>query len=528
LNANRAFSVMSSDQSDGLIAQNTLINLGGRVVPLLVALAAIPIVLRGLGPARFGMLSLAWAMFTCFALLDLGVSAAVTKYFAENRSAGRLEVLPKLVWSGAAVQTFTAVTGSVVLWMLVPILVHRLLHISANLAVEMQRTVYVLIVALPAVLICGAFRSVGEALERFDLINAVAVPASALTFIVPLIGVFAGSSLPSIVAGLAVVRYLVLAAYIWLAFQLEPQIKQPRVPDWPTARMLLVFGTWTIGTDALRRVAASLDRFLIVRFAGLDALTFYTAPYELIQRVGFIPSSVGAAAFPAYARLQGQDRHQESAEIFDHILNLLLLGMGTLLGLFALFAPTILRLWLGPAFGQSSAEVLRILAFGLLAAWLAGVGVTYLRAIGRPDLPTKIRLVVTVLELPLVFFLIRTQGIVGAAWAFTAAHLLNAASIFVCCFGRHALPSTAGLARAGKLAGLLAGSGVVIYLPYQLTVWPLALQLTILAGTISTMQVVAWNFALDHDERELMRNLARYSWSLVCRWLQFASFSHPA
>jgi O-antigen/teichoic acid export membrane protein len=519
---------MSSDQSDELIAQNTLINVGGRVVPLLVALVAIPVVVRGLGPARFGMLSLAWVMFTCFALLDLGVSAAVTKYFAENRSAGRLEVLPKLVWSGAAVQTFTAVTGSVVLWMLVPILVHRLLHISTNLTVEMQRTVYVLIVALPAVLICGAFRSVGEALERFDMINAIAVPASTITFIVPLVGVLVGSSLPSIVAGLVAARYLVLTAYVWLAFQLQPQIRQPRVPDWPTARMLLVFGTWTIGTQALRRTAASLDRFLIVRFVGLDALTFYTAPYELVQRVGFIPSSLGAAAFPAFAKLQGQGRHQESAEIFDHILNLLLLEMGTALGLFALFAPTILRLWLGPAFGQSSAEVLRILAFGLFAAWLAGVGITYLRAIGRPDLPTKIRFVVTALELPLVFLLIRMQGIVGAAWACTAAHLVNAALIFVCCFGRHALPSTAGLARAGKLAGLLAGSGIVIYLPYQLTVWPLALQLTLVAGTIGTMEILAWNFALDHGERELMRNLARDSWSLVCRCLSFASLSHPA
>ena len=52
---------------------------------MLVALVAIPILVDGLGTARFGILTLAWMVVGYFSLFDLGLGRALTKLTAKVR-----------------------------------------------------------------------------------------------------------------------------------------------------------------------------------------------------------------------------------------------------------------------------------------------------------------------------------------------------------------------------------------------------------------------------------------------------------
>jgi len=61
-----------------LLARNTLLNFIGQAVPLLVGVATIPFIVRGLGTERFGFLSLAWVVLGYFAIFDLGLGRATT------------------------------------------------------------------------------------------------------------------------------------------------------------------------------------------------------------------------------------------------------------------------------------------------------------------------------------------------------------------------------------------------------------------------------------------------------------------
>ena len=65
-----------------LLARNTVWNLGGQVAPLVVAIFAIPPLIKGLGTDRFGVLTLAWVVIGYFSLFDLGLGRALTKLVA--------------------------------------------------------------------------------------------------------------------------------------------------------------------------------------------------------------------------------------------------------------------------------------------------------------------------------------------------------------------------------------------------------------------------------------------------------------
>ncbi len=76
-----------------LLARNTLLNLIGQGLPLVVAVITIPFIIHGLGIERFGLLSLAWVVLGYFAIFDLGLGRATTKFVAEAiRNIDRNEV----------------------------------------------------------------------------------------------------------------------------------------------------------------------------------------------------------------------------------------------------------------------------------------------------------------------------------------------------------------------------------------------------------------------------------------------------
>src|ERR1700674_4794449 len=82
-----------------VLARNVGWNLAGGLAPLIVALFAIPALIRILGANRFGFLAVAWATVGYFTAFDLGIGRAVTQLAAHRLALRRLEELPALFWT---------------------------------------------------------------------------------------------------------------------------------------------------------------------------------------------------------------------------------------------------------------------------------------------------------------------------------------------------------------------------------------------------------------------------------------------
>src|SRR5258708_9530063 len=82
-----------------LLARNVIWNLVGSGAPMIVAVFCIPILIRGLGTARFGVLTLAWALIGYASLFDLGLGRALTQLVAKKLGAGEDREIPALVWT---------------------------------------------------------------------------------------------------------------------------------------------------------------------------------------------------------------------------------------------------------------------------------------------------------------------------------------------------------------------------------------------------------------------------------------------
>src|SRR5580704_19169600 len=135
-----------------LLTRNWTFNLLGQALPLLIALPTIPYVIHGMGPERFGILSIAWVLLGYVGFLDLGLSRATTKFVAEYLGRGEARKLPSLVWTSVWTQVLFGIAGTLLTSVLIPVLVDRVLKVSPLLRVETKTTFFILAASLPIVL----------------------------------------------------------------------------------------------------------------------------------------------------------------------------------------------------------------------------------------------------------------------------------------------------------------------------------------------------------------------------------------
>ena len=122
--------------SGRLLARNTLWNLVGSGAPLAVAVFCIPILIRGLGKERFGVLTLAWALIGYASLFDLGLGRALTQLVARKLGAGEEREIPSLAWTSLLLMLLLGFAGTGVVLLISPWLAGRALNIPAVLQGE--------------------------------------------------------------------------------------------------------------------------------------------------------------------------------------------------------------------------------------------------------------------------------------------------------------------------------------------------------------------------------------------------------
>jgi len=85
--------------SGRLLARNTVWNLVGSGAPMVVAVFCMPILIKGLGTDRFGVLTLAWALIGYASLFDLGLGRALTQLVAKKLGAWEEREIPAVAWT---------------------------------------------------------------------------------------------------------------------------------------------------------------------------------------------------------------------------------------------------------------------------------------------------------------------------------------------------------------------------------------------------------------------------------------------
>ncbi len=417
--------------SGRLLVRNTVWNLVGIALPLVVALWAVPRLIHGMGAERFGLLSLVLLAVGYFSLFDLGVGRALTKLVAERLATGDTATLPSLIRTALLLMGGLGVVAALLVAALAPWLSGSVFSMSESLRAEALWTFLLLAGTLPFVISSAAFTGLLEAHQRFDRIAAVRVPLGVSNYVGPVLLLAYSQSLVVITAFLSVTRVLA-----WIAFALMSRgsarastLSSPAF-DRSAVRALLAFGGWITVSNVIGPVMVYFDRFLIGAALDLDAVAFYTTPYEVLTRLWVLPNALMGVLFPAFAAALASDSSR-AVHVFRVSNAFLLCAMAVPVGLCVLFAGEGLTLWLGADFAARSTAVAQWLAVGVYINCVARLPFVAVQGHGRPDVTGKLHFAEALVFVPLLWVLVQRFGIVGAAFGWTLRIVVDTCALFL-------------------------------------------------------------------------------------------------
>lgn len=419
---------MTSSALGARVARHTALSFAGFTVPLAVALIAIPITVRALGPARFGLLGLAWAVVEYGGFFDLGLSRATVRFVADALARSARDTR-QIISVAFATQLITGLVAGLLVWSVASFLATSLFEIPPALQAEAQAMFVVVGANLTIVIAIGALRGALEGAQRFDLSTMVKIPTAMAAIVIPAFGATRGWSLDVILWWVLAARLLTLSTLLGLMPRAVEEFHWEPPREWRRLRSLFRYSGWLTVSGLANPILVNLDRFALGSLAGVAAVGFYAAPYEAATRLLLIPVSIFSALFPVLTSTEARGERDRTVRVVESALRqTTLLMMVPTLAILA-FAPEILTLWLGAAFAAEAATALRILGLGVFANAIAHVPSVFLFSAGRPDLPAKLHVAELVMHVPLTIFLVGRFGVTGAAAAWTIRTSVDAAGL---------------------------------------------------------------------------------------------------
>lgn len=494
--------------STRLLARNTAFNLVAQLAPLAVGLIAVPILIDALGPDRFGVLTLAWALIGYFGLFDLGLGRAMTQAVSEALGAGDEARLTEVAAVSMTALFLLGIVGGVLLALLTPWLAFDVLRMHESLRPEAAKAFYLLAISLPFVLGTLGIRGLFEAHQHFGISALLRIPYGLFTFLGPLAVLPFSRSLTAIVGALVLGRVMMSVVHFVVGRRVYPWLQLIARGRASTVVPLLRTGGWMTVSNVVSPLMANLDRFLVGALLSMTAVAFYVTPYEVATKLLYLPGAVMGVFFPAFAATHAADPGRTTV-LMDRVTRFLILVEVPIILLLVAFAREGLTLWVGTAFAGESVRVLQILALGVFVTSIGQVSFSFLQATGRADLPAKAHLIELPVYVALIFVLTRQFGLIGVAAAWTLRSTLDTALLWWLA-GRRMIGGAAALRHAGYWA--LAATAI-LGTPTLVSDLPGRALLTLIVLVLFLS--IAWRGMLSTAERRQLLSLTvPSSWRL--------------
>jgi len=407
------------------IKRNTLYNLLGQITPLGVSLVTVPIYLHTIGEARYGVLAIIWLFTGYFGVFEMGLSRASAYHLARQHD-DTPAVRSTTFWTALWINLIFGLVGGVVVYAVAQQVFAHLFHMPNTMRHSILASLPWIAAALPLSTLGGVLAGALEARERFAYMNLIGVFNTAVTQIVPLlVAVYISPELAWLIPAVVIARSsgLVLQFVgVWRFLPIVPSawFNQAR------ARALITYGGWISLTNIVGPVLVTFDRMLIGALLSVQAVAYYTVPYNLVNRVSMLPGALSTSLFPRFSRAESG----EGKQMAERGLHLLVAVMTPITVAGIALLPLFLTYWISLEFSWHGAEVGMILLAGIWINGLAYIPYGLLQGQGRPDITAKLHL----LELPFFLLLlwagIHWLGLPGAALAWTMRVTADALLLF--------------------------------------------------------------------------------------------------
>lgn len=479
------------------IARDTGYNVAGAIVPIIVALVATPLYLELIGSGRYGLLALAALLTGYFGAFDLGLAKAATQRIAALRGSSDAARATSF-WSALAASSAMGVIGGAALYWIANAIFAHYVRTNSSLRQEVVAALPYLAARLPVAVVGSVLSGSLRGRERFLEVNVLWSGAAIAIQAVPLLTAWlAGPELRWLMASSLAVQLVALAIAAWLCGRYVTGGGRVTISR-KEFMLMLSFGGWVTVSAVFGSLMLVLDRFLIGAMISAAAVTIYTLPYQIAQRVLLLPSALQTAMYPRQAAASGD----EKVRITGIGTRAVAVGITPIVVAALYLIGPFLKVWVGGRIDvELAGQVGRMLLLSFWCTGIAYVPFARVEAEGRARVGALVHLAELAVYAPALIVCVMQFGLAGVAIATAARCFVDAALFNAIGLGRDA-PWKFEASASGLL--LISAAGASLLRPGG-PAWIAALVVGLAASMLLSMI-----YAPQEVQRLLVRPIQRF------------------
>lgn len=413
---------MHVKQTSHSFITNSFYNIAGHILPLTIGILCIPYLIKSIGMERFGILSIVWTIIGYFSLFDFGLSRTLTVKVAELSSLGKYDEVNTVFWTSLKWISIATAIGSLCITTVLFFKNHFITLASREIYDEAFSSIFIIALTLPAVTITSGVKGALEAESKFYGINLIQTISGSLNFLTPLIVSQYSQNLFYIILSLSLLRFIFLIIHFMYLKQTCVWISKVKFLSLTESLPILTSGGWFAVTNIIGPVMTYFDRFLIASMIPAATLPYYTTPFEIINKLLIIPSSITRALFPILA---SNSEKNDNSLIYRLSLKIIAISCGLILALGVGFGFQGIQFWLGSDFAKSSFTIFLILLFGFFGNSLAWPPFNLIQAFQKPKITAIIHLIELPFYIALLIILTKKYGLIGTAISWSVRNIID-------------------------------------------------------------------------------------------------------
>lgn len=418
-----------SPQPDGWrrspVRHNLLANLGGNGLSLLISLLCVPVYIRVLGIAGYGLIGVWMTLESISNLVDLGLSPTITREMAacSTRPGGAQDARDLVRTLEVGYWMIGVVIGGVIISCASPIAAHWLR--SNQLPPDTLRTAIVLIGVLilcrwPLTFYCGGLTG----LERQVLLSGFSTAYAYLRSLGSVfILLFISPTIFAFFVFQIAINLVATAVFTILLWRCLPPGRTPRF------RPELVRRIWRFagGTSAITMVwllISQTDKVVVSAMLPLETFGYYMLGSRMAGCLGVASSPLFAAFFPAFSREVASGNERKLADLYHRSSQLMsVLVLPTALTVI-FFAKPLIFAWTGKELvADHTSLIAALLSAGTALNCIMIIPYALQLAYGWTSLAFWANLFSLFVSIPLLLILTKHFGGAGAAGVWLMVNL---------------------------------------------------------------------------------------------------------
>jgi O-antigen/teichoic acid export membrane protein len=486
------------------LLRNAFSNLLGAVIPALVALGTVPLVVKGLGDANYGVYSLVTAIVGYFAVIDINVTAGSVKFIAEFNAHQDQRRIDETVFFGLTVYSLLGLLGGIGLFVGAHFFVTSVFTVPPSLVGEAVATLKLAALGFFLGQLQSYLNSIPQSLMRYDIASRIEMVFGTGVPLLTVAVLMLGYGLFEVIL-LRVIASAINCAVLWRCIRRLLPALAWRKPGAAIRRELLGFSAYSFLSRFATLSYAYADKLIIGALVGVTGLAYFTVASTLANRILSLTYRLSGVFFPAASALAARGELERLRTLYLKASRYVVFINASVLVLVAVFAYQILYYWMSPQFARAGQTVLAVMALSQFIDSLTSLPSLVNDGMGHPRFSGMFALARAVFGLVVVWLGVAGWGIAGAAWGHLIASVLLTCAFLVAVHGRTVPARLADLARHAYLPSVF-GVGLVAIAAGAGNRWfdggPLDLVLLVL---LTMALLFAWGmlFVIEKDDKLL-------------------------